>query len=126
MTLTPTITSPKRKNNRGRKPERLYDCGKYGRLSRSQIATVAGISTKAVAVRLNGGWKGESLCAPKRSGCNRKRGVVCRSTMLVAAKIARRFPDRVPTTKEILEVHPMAESTARNWQTVFHRLDEAA
>jgi hypothetical protein len=46
--------------------------------------------------------------------------------MVIAAKIARQFPDRVPTIKEIVAAHPMAESTARNWQTVFFRLQEVA
>ena len=122
--LTATIESPKRKNNRGRKPERLYDCGKYGRLSRSQIATVAGISTVAVRQRIRAGYKGERLCLPARGGFA-KRGVVCRSTMLTAAKIARQFPDRAPTWREIMRVHPMADSTARMWETVFHRLEAA-
>jgi hypothetical protein len=121
-----TLLSPRRRNNRGRQPEGKFDCGKFGRLSRSQIAAVAGISTTAAAQRINNGWKGERLCAPKRSGNYHKRGKVCRSTMVIAAKIARQFPDRVPSIKEIVRVHPMAESTARNWQTVFHTLQEAA
>lgn len=125
MNLAPTLGRPARRNNRGRAPERKYDCGKYGRLSRSQIATVAGISTTAVAQRIRSGYTGERLCIPAKSGYA-KRGVVCRSTMLIAAKIARQFPDRVPTFKEIMRVHPMAESTARNWQTVFHKLQGAA
>ena len=124
MNLTPILESPKRRNNRGNKPARLYDCGKYGRLSRAQIAVVAGISTTAVAQRIRSGYTGERLCLPAKAGFS-KRGVVCRSTMLVAAKIARQFPDRVPTLKEIMRVHPMAEATARNWQTVFHRLEAA-
>lgn len=123
--LTSTITSPKRRNNRGRKPERKYDCGKYGRLSRSQIATVAGITNTAVRQRINSGYTGERLCLPAKAGFS-KRGVVCRSTMVIAAKIARQFPDRVPSVPEIMQVHPMAKSTARNWQTVFHRLERAA
>ena len=124
MMLTATLTSPKRKNNRGRKPERKYDCGKYGRLSRSQIAKVAGISNTAVRQRINSGYTGERLCLPAKAGFA-KRGVVCRSTMLVAAKLARQFPSGVPTIKQIIAAHPMAESTARNWQTVFHRLEAA-
>lgn len=109
----------------GRPPERKYDCGKYGRLTRSQIAMIAGISRAAVAQRLSARYAGERLCVRKKAGIA-KRGVVCRSTMLTAAKIARHFPDRVPTVKEILQVHPMSESTARNWQTVFHKLANAA
>jgi hypothetical protein len=124
--LTPTIASQKPRKRTGRPPECKYDCGKYGRLTRAQIAHIAGISRAAVGTRLKWGWEGERLCAGKRTGVNRKRGVVCRSTMLAAAKIARRFPDRVPTVQEIMTVHPMAESTARNWQTTFRRLQEAA
>ena len=123
--LTPILGTKPRKRI-GRPPTGKFDCGKYGRLTRAQIAIIAGISTKAVCQRINSGWKGERLCAAKRSGCNVKRGVVCRSTIVTAAKIARRFPDRVPSIKEIMQAHPMAESTARNWQTVFNKLAEAA
>lgn len=123
--MIPNIgTAPKGKRT-GRPPERKYDCGKYGRLTRSQIATIAGISRAAVGQRIKAGYMGERLCVRQKAGIA-KRGVVCRQTMLVAAKIAREFPDRVPTIREIRMVHPMAESTARNWQTVFHRLERAA
>lgn len=124
MSLSPILGARPRKRI-GRPPTGKFDCGKYGRLTRSQIATIAGISRAAVAHRIAAGYTGERLCVSQKAGIA-KRGVVCRATMVVAAKIARQFPDRVPTVPEIMRAHPMAESTARNWQTVFHNLERAA
>ena len=37
--------------------------------------------------------------------------------MVLAIRIADAFPDRLPTTKEIRKLYPMAEQTAERWLT---------
>ncbi len=109
----------------GRKPK-LHSCGKYGRLSARQIATIAGITDKAVHIRIAAGWKGEQLCQPVGDRPNHKKSTICQPTMLMAVKIARRFRDRVPTVKELQAMHPMSLNAAIRWRRALRIEAEAA
>ena len=106
-----TITTPKA-SARGRK----FNCGKYGELTAKQISQLAGISKEAVWQRVRAGYNGAALVAPKHESLRKAKAPCRRPTVLVAMKLARAFPDRVPSIREIRKVHPMCERNAMRWR----------
>jgi len=109
------IAGPKIRKARGRK----YDCGKHGKLTVSQIARLAGTTNKAIYQRIKRGFVCERLCELKYEGRRKIRRPCSNPTILIAVRLANAFPDRVPTTKEIVEVHPMCERNAMRWRQAF-------
>ena len=112
--------APVAASRRGRKALAL-DCGKYGKLTRQQIADMAGISLDGVRKRLELGWSGEHLCITRaekrRVGRHRKGG--SRPTMVTAMRLALAFPSRMPTAEEIREVQPMEYRAAIRLRAVL-------
>lgn len=84
-----------------------------------EIAARIGGTTQTVRARLAKGWKGKELLMPINS--RRSVGLPRVSTQIVAYKIARQFPDSVPTTAQIREIHPMGASTATYWRNAIMR-----
>lgn len=116
---TPVLATPKPVDRGGRRGAQ-HDCGKHGQLTVGQIAKVSGISVDAVRFRVNAGWKGEALCAPYRSQDKRKRDSGCRNpAVLTAVRLALAFPNRAPTTKEIMAIRPMSRGCASRWRQAF-------
>lgn len=109
------IAGPKIRKARARK----YDCGKHGKLTVSQIARLAGTTNKAIYQRIKRGFVGERLCELKYEGRRKIRRPCSNPTILIAVRLANAFPDRVPTAKEIAEVHPMSEGNAMRWRRAF-------
>ena len=123
--LTSILTTPKPVDRGGRRGTR-HDCGKHGKLTVGQIAKVAGVSVYAVRFRVNAGWKGEELCAPYRSHDKRKSDSGCRNpAVLTAVRLALAFPNRAPTTKEIMSIRPMSRGSASRWRQAFRDALEA-
>jgi len=122
--LAPVIaTTPPPGKRTGRRAE-LFDCGKHGMLSKSQIAALAGISYHGVTMRIRAGWKGAQLCLPQGKRPSAKRGEVRYPTMLAAITLARRFRNRVPTVEELRKAKPMSLHAARRWQAALRRAIE--
>lgn len=106
---------------------RTFDCGRHGELTARQIASKAKITKEAVWARVNSGVTGADLCAPKHDGLRKVRVKCSRSVVVVAMKLARKYPDRVPTLKQIRRVHPMGERNAMRWrQAMKETLEKAA
>lgn len=84
-----------------------------------EIAARIGGTTQTVRARLAKGWKGKELLMPINS--RRSVGLPRVSTQIVAYKIARQFPDSVPTTAQIRAIHPMQVSTATYWRNAIMR-----
>lgn len=116
---------PKRAGRMGRAPER-FDCGKHGRLSRPEIARIAGISYRAVVVRQEAGWTGEQLCMPIGIRPNQKIGEIRYPTMLHAARLAHHFRDHVPSVKELRAFRPMSAQAAQKWRLALMKAQAEA
>lgn len=84
-----------------------------------EIAAKIGGTAHTVRARLAKGWKGKELLMPVNS--RRSVGRPRVSTQIVAYKIARQFPDSVPTVAQIRAIHPMAASTATYWRNAIIR-----
>lgn len=95
--------------------EKVFDCGKEW-LTIKQIMRRTGLSESAVRSRLGRGETGASLL---RTKVRRDMAAPRSSTMVLACKLADAFPDRLPTTREIRRLHPMAEGTAERWLTAM-------
>lgn len=103
----------------------VYDCGKHGHLTAAQIAKLAGVTGTTVRYRIAQGWRGDKLCTPYRSATRRKSDAPCRMpTVAIAVKLARAFPNKVPTTREIIAAHPMSRTAASRWRQAFRDVDE--
>ena len=103
---------PRAPRDRGRR----FDCGRYGKLSAKQIAQMTGMSREGVWQRVNAGFKGEDLCQPKHQSLRKAKETCKRPVVVVAVKLARAFPDRVPTLEEIRKVHAMGDRNAMRWR----------
>lgn len=108
---TATIKAPA-----GRDRGRRFDCGRHGKLSAKQIALMAGMSREGVWQRVKAGFKGEALCAPKHESLRRAKEACKRPVVVVAMKLAKAFPDKVPSLAEIKRVHPMCDRSAMRWR----------
>lgn len=113
------IRTPRR--GRGGLKGKTYDCGERGKLTVRQIALLANLPKQAIQKRLAAGWTGERLCLPRYA--TRSDAISYRSpprhALLSAFKIAKRFPDRVPTIAEIKAVRPMSDRTAGYWRNAI-------
>lgn len=111
-----TIITPKKRGG-GRKPRR-YDCGTHGMLTAAEIGRVADISKTCVNLRLKWGWEKERLVAPGHSTRSEiaKYRAPARSIMVAALKLAKAFPDEVPTTEQIQAIRPMGRQNAARWR----------
>ena len=100
-----------------------YDCGRYGMLHVSEIATLSGVHHTCIRSRIRRGWKGADLCLHARVRPRIGRSQPRYSTMLIALKLAREFDDfdSVPTVSQIRRCHAMSTSTALRWRQMFHR-----
>lgn len=107
-----TIEGPQGMKSRARK----MDCGRHGRLTAAQIARTAGITESRVWQRVRIGWKGEELCRPKHDSLRGVKTRCSKPVVRIAMKLARTFPDKVPTLAEIRRAHPMCERNAMRWR----------
>lgn len=104
---------------RQRKVKR-YDCGKYGKLTATEIAKQAGIKKATVYDRLKQGYAGSDLAEPTKALMTRSRGGLCRyPNVVIALRITRTYPDRIPTAAEIQKVAPMCKRSANNWRVAM-------
>lgn len=97
-----------------------YDCGRSGRLTAQQIAEAAGITEESVRYRLRAGYRGERLLSGKREGLREVR--VARTdhpAIVTALRLARRFPNRVPSVADVQAVRPMGKTTANRWRQAW-------
>ena len=94
-----------------------YDVGYGEMLTVREIANVLGTSYGVVRARITKGWTGEQLLIPvgERRGKSKPRT----QTAVVAYVLATRFKRRIPTTEEIKDTYPMAESTAMYWRNAI-------
>ncbi len=74
------------------------------------------MSREGVWQRVRAGITGAELCAPKHDGLRKVKAPCARPTLLVAMKLARAFPEDVPTLRQIRNVHPMTERSAMRWR----------
>lgn len=108
------MTGPNKISRRPPRTAKRYDVGDGEMLTVREIATILGTSVGTVRSRITKGWTGESLLLPPgdRRGKSKPRS----QNTVVAYVLALRFGARLPTTKEIMETYPMAESTAHWWR----------
>ena len=95
-----------------------YDCGRHGKLTCAEIAAIAGTSKTAVYKRIHAGYRGEELCSKRWSRQSRVRSdsPPRRHMLVVAFKIALRFPDSLPTLAEVKQVRAMSDANAATWR----------
>lgn len=105
-----------------------FDCGSHGQLTTREIAEKTGLKLRTVQDRVRRGVRGDELMRVKddhwhvkgtpgyRDNAVRTAG---RGTVAVAIKIARMFPNRVPTVKELQEKLGMHRATAYRWRDAF-------
>lgn len=96
-----------------------YHVGGNEWLTSRQIARIIGGTPHNVRARIALGWKGEALLTPL--GQRKRTGKPKGHTQVVAYKLALKFGRRIPTTKEIIAVHPMEESNACYWRNAIIR-----
>jgi hypothetical protein len=113
---TATLVTPKAKKKRH---GRTFDCGKFGKLRAPEIAKITGMSREGVWQRVRHGVKGEALCAPKHESKRHAKEKCSKPVVRIAVKLARAFPHKVPTLKEIQAAHPMCERNAMRWRQAF-------
>lgn len=96
----------------------IYDCGTYGWLTVAQIAVLAGTSKTAIYKRLLVGARGDELCQRRWASQSRIRKAAPprRHMMVLAFQLANRFPDRLPSAEEIMQLRPMSLSHANCWR----------
>ena len=119
---TAIIETPRR-----RRAGKSYDCGPHGMLRVPEIAALAGLCADTVRYRIKAGLSGEALCAPAWEPLrNRNLQPSGRHVAVVACKLGRAFPDRVPSITEIQAVRPMSRASAVRWRQVWREALEAA
>ena len=101
--------------------QKLFDCGGQ-MLTIKQIMQATGLSEAAVRARIARGKKGKALLRKERKNVAAPRS----STMVIACRIADEYPDRLPTTKEIRELYPMAAQSAERWLTALREARKRA
>lgn len=99
----------------------LHDCGHGLLLTAKQIASHTGLTRAAVSQRLRKGMQGAALIAPKGL-----RRAPAKASLRTAVMLARAFPDRVPSLKEIQRVVPMCNSSAIEYRAALSATLEAA
>jgi hypothetical protein len=119
---TPTLTTPRAAVRTGRR----FDCGRYGKLTAKEIARLAGMTREGVWQRVRHGVKGADLCAPKHESKRHAKEKCSKPVVSIAVKLARAFPHKVPTLREIQQAHPMCERNAMRWRQAFADVAGAA
>lgn len=120
---TAALDAPKFKRKR---QGRVFDCGKHGKLTAKEIAALTGMSREGVWQRVRSGVKGADLLLPKHEGLRQAKASCSNPVMLIAAKLARRFPNKVPTLREIRQTHPMGARNAMRWRQAFADAEKRA
>lgn len=115
------IEAPKGRKRYGK----TYNCGKYGELTVRQIANIAGITREAVRDRVNGGWKGAKLCVKPHESKRVVKEACKRPVVVIAMKLAAKFPGRLPTVAEIRAEHPMCPRNALRWRQAMSEAKKA-
>jgi hypothetical protein len=98
-----------------------YDCGSAGFLTTAQIAKRTGLTHSGATRRVLMGIRGAALLVPKKADRTEQPA---RGSLLRALRIARAFPDRVPTMSELQRAVPMSRSNAARWQAAMRDLME--
>lgn len=93
---------------------KLFDAGGE-LLSIKQIMQRTGLGETAVRARIARGATGRALLRKGRKDAAAPRS----STMVIACRLADRYPDRLPTTKEIRAIYPMTRQSAERWLTAL-------
>lgn len=106
--------------NRKRKPGvqwSKHDCGSYGHLTLPEIAAQAGITVNAARYRVRAlKLSGDALVEGTQALRKRSVGSIVKSpSILIACKLARAYPDTVPTWREVQKIVPMCEQAAKRW-----------
>lgn len=116
----------------GRAPRRkspcdapLHDVGDGEMMTTRQIAEYIGGTQHTVRGRLLKGWRGEQLLQPLRE--RRKLGQPKGQTPVIAIKLALQFGWKAPSAAQVMEVHPMEQSTAAYWSNAYkHAIEQVA
>lgn len=93
-------------------------------LTTREIAKIIGGTPHNVRARISKGWKGEHLLVPLFE--RRRLGVARTTTQVIALKLAHAYPHKIPTVKQIQQVHPMSNATARYWRNAIKLAQEEA
>jgi AcrR family transcriptional regulator len=96
----------------------IYDCGSHGWLTVAQIAAIAGTSKVAIYKRLKANARGEELCQRRWANQSniRKASPPRRHMLVLAFQLAERFPDRIPSPGELMQLRPMSLANANHWR----------
>jgi hypothetical protein len=119
---TATIATPKKRKS---PPVKRYDCGKHGQLTAKEIAARAGIAVETVYDRVRRKWPAADLAEPAHALRREKAGIPRMPCVIMALRIARAFPNRVPTVRELRAVAPMCAVQARRWQRALEEVSAA-
>ena len=107
---------------RGRKPP-TYDCGSYGRLTMGEMLRKSGVTKQTMRYRLKRGWQGAHLLSGPYSRAIRSPA---RPALAIAAKLAAKYPHKVPTDREMIALHPMTRAAAWAWRNAWRAALEVA
>lgn len=99
-----------------------YDCGRLGKLTVSQIAKLSGVSPQGVRLRLRRGITGEALALPRWQS---RKGATNKTSLVTAFRLARAFPDVLPSVAEIRKAVPMQPSKAYQRRAIMRQAMEA-
>jgi len=98
---------------------RTFDCGRFGKLTAKEIAALTGMSREGVWQRVRKGVTGAALCEPKHDALRKAKEKCSKPVVMIAVKLARAFPHKVPSLKEIQAAHPMCARNAMRWRQAF-------
>lgn len=107
-------------------PAFKFDCGRHGQLTARQIAAAAGITVRAVHGRVKAGVAGEALLLPPHESLRVVHGKCRNHVLRKAIRLARAFPDGLPTTEQIMRTEPMCKRQALRWRKAFADMGHAA
>lgn len=105
-----------------------HDCGQHGWLTVKQIHKRTGVPERTIRDRVQRGVTGDELMRARigaretrsettyRDAAVRTGGV---GTIELAVRVARAFPCRVPTVKELQSMFGMHRATAYRWREAF-------
>lgn len=119
--LSPLISSPLPVRRASPTSARRHDCGRYGELTVRDICKVSGQRESTIYARINKGWSGDRLAAPKQP--SHPPGRPRTNAMVVACRLGAEAArkGRLLTTREIQATHPMSRQAAERWRCALRK-----